>query len=309
MKGMFKALCGMAVVLCSLLFVACDEEHTHQFGEWTTDISATCTIEGEESRVCLCGETESRAVEKLAHEFGAANLQIIDGVAYDVAVCANCPTENKTVNEAIMSLANQITFVATAQELSTAIANGGYIVVVSDITSESNFTLSEGQTVTVHLLDGVTVAGNGCDGVFYVTNGTLTLNGNGVVLSNACPDDGYSMALWAKGANAKIIVNGNEYRNGKRPTDEQYDGDLIYAKDNSEIIINDGKFVSLNPPWTLNLSDRTGAIISVKGGKFYGFNPAEANTEPGGVYSFVAEGFTVNENEENGITVYEVVEA
>ena len=179
MKGMSKVLCGIAVILCALLFVACDEGHTHEFGEWTTTTNSTCTAEGEEKRTCACGESESRPVEKIAHDYGEANLQIVDGVAYDVAKCVNCSNENKTVNEAIMSLASEITFVSTAQELSTAIANGGYIVVVNDIESESNFTISEGQTVTVYLLEGVTVMGDGCDGVFYVTDGTLKLDGKG----------------------------------------------------------------------------------------------------------------------------------
>ena len=44
-------------------------EHEHAFGEWTTTKEATCTEKGEETRSCECGETETREVEALGHDF------------------------------------------------------------------------------------------------------------------------------------------------------------------------------------------------------------------------------------------------
>ncbi len=43
------------------------EPHTHAWGEWETVTAATCTAEGTEERSCLCGEHETRSVEKLPH--------------------------------------------------------------------------------------------------------------------------------------------------------------------------------------------------------------------------------------------------
>ncbi|MCQ2771886.1 MAG: hypothetical protein MJ238_01225 [Bacilli bacterium] len=48
------------------------EAHVHSFGGWTTTKEATHTAEGEEQRVCACGEKETRTVAKTTdHEFGA----------------------------------------------------------------------------------------------------------------------------------------------------------------------------------------------------------------------------------------------
>ena len=43
--------------------------HEHDFGEWTVTIPATCTEEGEEQRTCSCGETETRTVAALGHDY------------------------------------------------------------------------------------------------------------------------------------------------------------------------------------------------------------------------------------------------
>ncbi|MBQ8882431.1 MAG: hypothetical protein IJY70_03465, partial [Clostridia bacterium] len=73
--------------------------------------------------------------------------------------------------------------VDSAENLQFAINNGyADITVVGDIENSESFTVADGQEVTVTLLDGVTVAGSGYDGTFYVTNGTLTLNGNGTIV-------------------------------------------------------------------------------------------------------------------------------
>ena len=43
--------------------------HEHSFGEWTVTTEPTCTEKGEETRSCECGETETREVEALGHDF------------------------------------------------------------------------------------------------------------------------------------------------------------------------------------------------------------------------------------------------
>ena len=44
-------------------------EHEHAFGEWTVTTAPTCTEKGEETRSCECGETETREIEALGHDF------------------------------------------------------------------------------------------------------------------------------------------------------------------------------------------------------------------------------------------------
>ena len=41
----------------------------HSFGDWTVTTAPTCTGKGVEERSCACGETETREVEALGHDF------------------------------------------------------------------------------------------------------------------------------------------------------------------------------------------------------------------------------------------------
>ena len=49
------------------------------------------------------------------------------------------------------------------------------------------------------------------------------------------------------------------------------------------------------------------ANIIVRGGKFYGFNPAVTYGEPSGPVSYVASGYHVVESTEDGMKVFTVV--
>ena len=71
MKKWLFLLCLLLCVTC--LFCACEETetpepepqaptHTHEWGEWRTSILATCSTEGQEKRLCACGEVEKRVV-------------------------------------------------------------------------------------------------------------------------------------------------------------------------------------------------------------------------------------------------------
>lgn len=50
-------------------FFTVEKSHTHSYGEWITAITPTCTEKGEESRACKCGDTESREVPALGHDY------------------------------------------------------------------------------------------------------------------------------------------------------------------------------------------------------------------------------------------------
>lgn len=52
-----------------LTIEAPETEHTHAWGEWTVTTPATCEAEGVETRTCECGESETRAIAALGHEW------------------------------------------------------------------------------------------------------------------------------------------------------------------------------------------------------------------------------------------------
>lgn len=139
------------------------------------------------------------------------------------------------------------------------------------------------------------IRANGVDGVFYVDNGsTLTLNGNATVVAEGgmLGDSEYNMAVWAKGANTKVIINGGTYVNTAKKGDDHYD--LIYASGSATIEIYGETFVNITPKWTLNCNDRSGSKIYVMGGKFYKFNPAEPHVQPEGTEEIIVpEGYEV----------------
>ncbi|MCI6487890.1 MAG: CehA/McbA family metallohydrolase [Clostridiales bacterium] len=52
--------------------VVCGEvvEHVHSFSEWKVTTEPTCTKDGVESRGCVCGAIETRAIKAAGHQFG-----------------------------------------------------------------------------------------------------------------------------------------------------------------------------------------------------------------------------------------------
>ncbi len=69
------------------------EPHEHSFGEWTAKKQATCTDTGIETRICECGESETRTVEALGHAIvhhaaKAATCTEKGWAAYDT--CSRC---------------------------------------------------------------------------------------------------------------------------------------------------------------------------------------------------------------------------
>lgn len=67
----------------------------HGYGNWTQTTAPTCEAEGEESSVCgTCGKTETRVIEKLAHNFGDWTEK---NANTEERVCADCgETEQRT---------------------------------------------------------------------------------------------------------------------------------------------------------------------------------------------------------------------
>ena len=149
-----------------------------------------------------------------------------------------------------------------------------------------------------HKLSGY-FAADGYDGAIQATNGaTLTISGTDADTVKGLYFDthekGYTMAVWAEGKGTKVEINGGYYTNDPDPKKEDQ-ADLIYASNGAEIEITGGKFECATPRWTLNCNNSTGGTITVKGGKFYQFDPSNAQTDRDGEI-VVPTGYTVVKN-------------
>lgn len=160
----------------------------------------------------------------------------------------------------------------------------------------------DGETVTLN----ENITANGCDGAIYAKNGANVTITGGAIHAQICGDKHvtngklgeYAMAVWADGS--KVTIKGGTFTNDADPyTPAQTD--LIYVKNGGEVVIEGGEFKSSTPQWTLNSNDTNKGTITVKGGKFYQFDPSNANVGEGEI--IVPEEYTVVKNGE----WYEVV--
>lgn len=154
----------------------------------------------------------------------------------------------------------------------------------------------------------LTVEGTPKSGVYlnrYASN--LEVKGNGVIHCEG------SYGLWNSATTGKIIVN-----DGVTVEAQTH---AIYAE-KGVIEINGGTFkltdydeadkdANGNLKFLVNCLDKNytsgTANVVIKGGKFYGWNPAVSYGEPNGPVSFVADGYHVVESTDGDVKVFEVV--
>lgn len=129
-------------------------------------------------------------------------------------------------------------------------------------------------------------------------NAVLNIEGDGDIhaISTNPEEDGYRMAVYAKGHSTVNIYGGN-FLNDQDFNDHNAQLDLIYADQSATINIYGGRFESKcandRGYWVLNLKDDAeGAAINVYGGTFVNFDPSSSLTE-NPVKNFVAEGSIV----------------
>jgi len=181
--------------------------------------------------------------------------------------------------------------ITTAEQLKSAIANGGEITLGGNIDVGTAIVVEKEVVLN---LNGKTLT---CpndefgDGIFRVVKGgKLTINGEGTI--NSVGENNYSMAIWADGG--EVIINGGTYTN-EGCTKEESDNDhydLIYVKNGGSVSIHGGTFICETPKWTLNSNDSSNGAFKVHGGTFIGYDPTAADTEPGGPVNWVATGST-----------------
>lgn len=137
---------------------------------------------------------------------------------------------------------------------------------------------------------------------FWVKDGNLIIRGNGKVTAT---DADYSMAVWCQGGN--VTIESGEFRNGGESCS------LIYASGTGNIVIKGGKYIATpigeqigtgDEYTALNLKDRDNMTcsISVEGGHYYKFDPANNSAEDNAEWweahpnGFVADGYTSIKN-------------
>ena len=129
----------------------------------------------------------------------------------------------------------------------------------------------------------------------WVKGGEVTIEGKGEVVAQEAE---YSMAVWANGG--KVVIKGGTFRNAGESCD------LIYASNGGKVEIYGGEFIATpkgaeagtgNDYSALNIknSDREISSITVYGGRFFKFNPAD-NVSEGEHTNFVAEGYKSVQN-------------
>ena len=128
-----------------------------------------------------------------------------------------------------------------------------------------------------------------------VENADVTITGGNI--KGLPSEGGYAMAVWSRNEGANVTITGGTFTNEPDPNDPTH-VDLIYASKGATVVVEGGTFKCATPKWTLNCLDDSGSKITVKGGKFYQYNPAVAGVKDGPNYVgenevVVAEGYKV----------------
>lgn len=173
---------------------------------------------------------------------------------------------------------------------------GGEVSLTENLTISSPFVLTNGKDVKVNLNGKSITCNNGSD-AFVVTNGTLTIEGEGTVTTQ---DNTAGYAIIADGANAVVNVKGGNYVIGVDNVSQYGEfacNSAVYAKNGGKAYVSGGTFkvetaqtiaFPYNTRFLLNLKDiaadgsQDDNEIVVTGGTFYQFNPADNIAEGAG---------------------------
>lgn len=207
--------------------------------------------------------------------------------------------ESDLLDELRAKLAMEI--VADEDELQASIADGGDITLTKSVEITKALVIEADTTIN---LNGNSIVNSKVDDGYSIglkaQKGNVVIEGAGEIKTTAETKDDYSMAVWARGAQVKIMDG--RFENQGDSTD------LIYASGGGNVEIYGGEFKAAgpaevgdgngteNPYVALNVRDadyKSGASkIICYGGKFFNFNPAN-NLSEGKNTNFVAEGYTV----------------
>ena len=253
----------------------------------------TGLTEGKHCSVCNEVLVIQNKIPALGHDIINTYYEEQNGIMMLVEICSRCGMLTTEVDVTKPVKVNNYNDLVT-------ILNAGYDTLITesldmptgiDISKDVNLTIASGVTIT---LKNDTMG----LGAFRATNdATLTIDSKGII--DGVGNNNYNMAIWANGGH--VIINSGTYTNVGAIDDGTGHFDLIYASNGGSVIINGGTFIAETPKWTLNLKDNDlEAKITVYGGSFKEYDPANSKTEPAGANNnFVASGYTTVEN--NGV--------
>jgi len=207
---------------------------------------------------------------------------------------------------------NSYTAVRNVEDFNKALASSEieYIYLEADIDLPTALEITKEVTIDLNGYNLTVTEDTAGDGVFHVLEGgDLTIEGEGTI--DGVGKNNYNIAIFAEAGrvtiNGGLYTNVNTVQNPEDKDNQHYD--LIYAKGTAEIIINGGRFEGKTPAWLLNQNDkaRETSSITVYGGTFVGFNPANNAAEGQGT-NFVAEGYKVVEIDGEYTVLEEIVE-
>lgn len=234
---------------------------------------------------------------------GFANSKLLEVLAFNVKVDENAPV---AVNVGEDILADEVLVAGEMKEVAITgefpetagntyqgleVKNLAITVVATQLNANEYPTTSPVSSSYETLTITTPVVANGGSGAIQaMKNANITIDADVKAVESS---DGGAMAVWADGANAKVVINGGYFTQKITGSDNQYD--LIYASNHATIEINGGKFQAKTPKWTLNCKDDgTGAKIIVKGGTFYKFDPSNPDTGDDDI--IVPKGYHVENN-------------
>lgn len=109
------------------------DAHVHEYGEWSIVKNSTCSVKGEEERICSCGAKETQYIDTLAH------TEVIDS-----AVMPTYTSEGKTEGKHC-SVCNEV---IVRQESIPKLKE----IIIRDVTFEKkDGVLSIGDTITINV--------------------------------------------------------------------------------------------------------------------------------------------------------------
>ena len=251
----------------------------------------TCTEIGWNAYVTCtrCNYTTYSEIAALGHKTDKA-YEVIDGKLYLSAICG-CESEKTLVDtEEAVPVANEA-------DLKTVLTNGYSVVLTADIDLTENLHLTKAMNVVIDLagktIDAAWDDENGVVDVLWADGAgvVVTITGNGKM---TCTGNGYSTCVVSATDGAKVtIVNGTFASNGSA---------CIYATRGGAIEILDGEFSAaqdyLGNRYLLDVNEAEKlGTITVYGGTFHDFDPANHTNDGASYTNKVADGYhSINNN-------------
>ena len=112
---MRKILCLLMFLALFLILASCNKDeisddpsieppkHVHSFGEWTVKTPSSCTEQGTEERICVCGAAETRPIDPVEHSFGEWAVKTPSSCTErgtEERICACGAVENRSIDPA-----------------------------------------------------------------------------------------------------------------------------------------------------------------------------------------------------------------